>query len=168
MAEIPGWRDDKEFCAAVQVIIMHEGGWQHDPRDRGNWTGGEVGRGECKGTKYGISAASYPALDIEILVTLALVPVCSPSFLKRHGPLKTAEHLARVPLIHDETFAPRARVPTWTDWFRAAGVAEPRGPRRFRGMAPREDRVRGDDRPGEGAQAARGARRAVSPQSSPE
>jgi LysR family glycine cleavage system transcriptional activator len=36
--------------------------------------------------------------------------------------LNTAEHLARVPLIHDETFLPRARVPTWTDWFHAAGV----------------------------------------------
>src|SRR5262249_18146971 len=41
---------------------------------------------------------------------------------KRHGPLNTAEHLPRVPLIHDETFLPRARVPTWTDWFHAAGV----------------------------------------------
>ena len=63
-----------------------------------------------------------PALDMEKLVTLSLVPVCSRSFLKRHGPLNTAEHLARVPLIHDETFLPRARVPTWTDWFHVAGV----------------------------------------------
>jgi LysR family transcriptional regulator, glycine cleavage system transcriptional activator len=66
--------------------------------------------------------APDPALDIEKLVTMSLVPVCSPSFLKRHGLLNTAEHLARVPLIHDETFVPRARVPTWTDWFHAAGV----------------------------------------------
>ena len=66
--------------------------------------------------------APDPALDIEKLITLSLVPVCSLSFLKRHGPLNTAEHLARVPLIHDETFLPRARVPTWTDWFHAAGV----------------------------------------------
>src|SRR5262249_57843726 len=66
--------------------------------------------------------APDPALDMESLVTLSLVPVCSPSFLKRHGPLNTAEHLAHVPLIHDETFLPRARVPTSTDWFHAAGV----------------------------------------------
>src|SRR5262249_28318661 len=66
--------------------------------------------------------APDPALNMEKLVTLSLVPVCSRSFLKRHGPLNTAEHLARVPLIHDETFLPRARVPTWTDWFHAAGV----------------------------------------------
>jgi len=66
--------------------------------------------------------APDPALDMEKLVTLSLVPVCSPSFLERHGPLNTAKHLARVPLIHDETFLPRARVPTWTDWFRAGGI----------------------------------------------
>jgi LysR family glycine cleavage system transcriptional activator len=66
--------------------------------------------------------APDPALDMEKLVTLSLVPVCSPSFLERHGPLNTAEHLVSVPLIHDETFLPRARVPTWTDWFRAAGI----------------------------------------------
>jgi LysR family transcriptional regulator, glycine cleavage system transcriptional activator len=59
---------------------------------------------------------------MEKLVTLSLVPVCSQSFLKRHGPLNTAEQLARAPLSHDETFLPRARVPTWTDWFHAAGV----------------------------------------------
>src|SRR5215469_14646830 len=66
--------------------------------------------------------APDPALDMEKLVTLSLVPVCSRSFLKRHGPLNTAEHLARVPLIHDETFLSRAHVPTWSDWFHAAGV----------------------------------------------
>lgn len=33
--------------------------------DPGNWTGGKVGAGTLKGTKYGISAASYPAEDIE-------------------------------------------------------------------------------------------------------
>ena len=66
--------------------------------------------------------APDPALDMEKLVTLSLVPVCSPSFLERHGPLNTAKHLARVPLIHDETFLERARVPTWTDWFRAGGI----------------------------------------------
>src|SRR6266498_4786577 len=26
------------------------------------------------------------------------------------------------PLIHDDTFASRAAVPTWADWFRAAGI----------------------------------------------
>ena len=35
-----------------------------DPADKGNWTSGEVGMGELKGTKYGVSAAAFPSLDI--------------------------------------------------------------------------------------------------------
>lgn len=35
-----------------------------DPKDPGNWTGGEPGKGTLKGSKYGISAASYPGEDI--------------------------------------------------------------------------------------------------------
>ena len=35
-----------------------------DPNDSGNWTGGKCGSGQCKGTKYGVSAAAYPSLDI--------------------------------------------------------------------------------------------------------
>lgn len=30
----------------------------------GNWTGSMIGRGAMRGTKYGVSAASYPYLDI--------------------------------------------------------------------------------------------------------
>ena len=48
-------------------IARWEGGYQNVHNDRGNWTGGEVGVGENKGTKYGISAASYPHLDIKNL-----------------------------------------------------------------------------------------------------
>lgn len=39
------------------------------PEDRGNWTSGKVGSGELKGTKFGLSAMSYPSLDIESLNT---------------------------------------------------------------------------------------------------
>lgn len=35
-----------------------------DPNDRGNWTGGAVGLGKLVGSKYGISAATYPSEDI--------------------------------------------------------------------------------------------------------
>jgi lysozyme family protein len=35
-----------------------------DPHDRGNWTGGQIGLGELKGSKYGISAMGYPGEDI--------------------------------------------------------------------------------------------------------
>lgn len=55
------------FDEALDLTILVEGGFQKDPNDKGNWTGGEVGVGELKGTKWGISAASYPQLDIENL-----------------------------------------------------------------------------------------------------
>jgi Transcriptional regulator len=50
------------------------------------------------------------------------VPVCSPRLIETHGPFEQPEALARVPLIHDDTLAHRANVPTWADWFAAAGV----------------------------------------------
>lgn len=52
------------FIKAFNRTIDSEGLFQNDPRDRGNWTSGVIGQGECKGTKYGISAMSYPDLDI--------------------------------------------------------------------------------------------------------
>lgn len=53
------------FDDAIKFVLKQEGGFQKDPKDPGNWTGGKVGRGELKGTKYGISAASFPLDDIE-------------------------------------------------------------------------------------------------------
>src|SRR5690606_37652502 len=55
------------FDTCFKFTIGHEGGWGNDPRDRGNWTSGKIGVGELKGTKYGISAMSYPQLDIKNL-----------------------------------------------------------------------------------------------------
>lgn len=57
----------KAFDDAFERLIGHEGGFTRDPNDRGNWTGGRVGVGLLKGTKYGISAMTYPSLDIENL-----------------------------------------------------------------------------------------------------
>lgn len=45
----------------------HEGGFTANPKDRGNWTTGVIGQGQLKGTKFGISAMSYPKLDIKNL-----------------------------------------------------------------------------------------------------
>jgi lysozyme family protein len=56
-----------EFNQAFKVILKHEGGFQKLPNDKGNWTGGRIGVGELKGTKYGISAAQFPELDIQNL-----------------------------------------------------------------------------------------------------
>jgi lysozyme family protein len=35
-----------------------------DPHDKGNWTGGAVGLGQLRGSKFGISAAAHPTADI--------------------------------------------------------------------------------------------------------
>ena len=55
------------FLGMMQRILAHEGGYTNNPLDRGNWTTGKIGRGELKGTKFGISAMSYPHLDIKNL-----------------------------------------------------------------------------------------------------
>ena len=55
------------FDDAFERVITNEGHFQNLNYDRGNWTGGKIGKGELRGTKYGISAAAYPNLDIESL-----------------------------------------------------------------------------------------------------
>lgn len=48
-----------DFPTAFKFVIGEEGGYTADPNDRGNWTGGAVGKGELLGTKYGIAASTY-------------------------------------------------------------------------------------------------------------
>lgn len=48
----------------MPLIFRDEGGFSDDPNDSGNWTGGAIGSGTLVGTNFGISAASYPDLDI--------------------------------------------------------------------------------------------------------
>ena len=53
------------FLAAFAITVAAEGSeLDLNPDDRGNWTSGVIGVGELRGSKYGISAASYPMLDI--------------------------------------------------------------------------------------------------------
>lgn len=56
--------------SSLSLIFGSEGGFTDDRADPGNWTGNKVGRGELKGTKFGIAAGSHPTLDIKAL-TLA-------------------------------------------------------------------------------------------------
>lgn len=55
------------FDEAFKLTIGHEGGFTQNPKDAGNWTGGKVGVGINKGTKYGIAANTYPNEDIKNL-----------------------------------------------------------------------------------------------------
>jgi LysR family glycine cleavage system transcriptional activator len=69
-----------------------------------------------------IDAASDPDLLIEKLIEVSFLPVCSPKLIETLGPFTTAEALRGVPLIHDDSLVNRAKMPTWIDWFKAAGV----------------------------------------------
>lgn len=55
------------FDQVLDVVLGWEGGFSAIRSDPGNWTGGQVGAGELRGTNFGISAASYPDLDIASL-----------------------------------------------------------------------------------------------------
>src|SRR5215813_10752033 len=53
-----------DFAKAIEMVIAtHEGGFQKRVDDPGNWTPA----GELRGTKFGISAHSFPDVDIEAL-----------------------------------------------------------------------------------------------------
>ena len=55
------------FDETYAFVMGIEKGFTDNPADPGNWTGGRVGVGVCRGTKCGISAARYPDLDIRNL-----------------------------------------------------------------------------------------------------
>lgn len=55
------------FKPAFLMVVGVEGGYDTTYQDKGNWTSGQVGVGELKGTKFGIDAMSYPDLDIQNL-----------------------------------------------------------------------------------------------------
>lgn len=64
----------KHFEESFDRVVGHEGEYQNMYGDRGNWTSGIVGEGEQKGTKFGISAMSYPTYDIKNL-TIAMAKI---------------------------------------------------------------------------------------------
>lgn len=49
---------------AFPYVVGEEGRLSMDPLDPGNWTGGKCNVGTLLGTKFGVSAKSYPHLDI--------------------------------------------------------------------------------------------------------
>ena len=63
-----------------------------------------------------------PGLVAEALANLDMLPVCSPRLLTQGAGLKSPDDLRHFPLIHDESLAGRAKLPSWGDWLKAAGV----------------------------------------------
>jgi lysozyme family protein len=52
---------------SIAKTLVHEGGFQKNPEDHANWTGGKIGVGTLVGTKYGITTIDLPGVDIENL-----------------------------------------------------------------------------------------------------
>jgi|SRR5665213_504453 len=69
-----------------------------------------------------VDPAADSALEFDRLVDITYIPVCNPRLLEKHGPVKDAQSLARLPLIHDESMMARNASPNWSNWFKAAGV----------------------------------------------
>lgn len=69
-----------------------------------------------------IDAAPDPALVIEKLVDLPVVPVCSPRLMKRLGSTRRPDALKTMPLIHDDTLIARDHAVSWEAWFTEAGI----------------------------------------------
>jgi lysozyme family protein len=63
------------FSACMEFTLRCEGGFSINPKDCGNWTGGEIGIGSLEGTNFGLSAASYPHLNLRDLATAAAVAI---------------------------------------------------------------------------------------------
>ena len=92
-----------------------------------------------------VDGAHDETLEVEKLLNQSLVPVCSPAFVERHGPFRSPDMLKGVPLIHDDSLSPRAVMPTWADWFAAAGVRDADVSRGLR-IQQRRSRARRDGR----------------------
>jgi lysozyme family protein len=63
------------FPECLSITLASEGGLSIERTDPGNWTGGKIGKGTLKGTKYGISAAAFPTLDIHNLTLDDVEPI---------------------------------------------------------------------------------------------
>jgi LysR family glycine cleavage system transcriptional activator len=79
-----------------------------------------------------VNRAREPELAYDKLVDVNMVAVCSPQLLAASSQQARRRALSNLPLIHDDQLAGQPEVPSWSDWFRAAGVARPaktnRGP----------------------------------------
>lgn len=89
---------DERFERAMAFVLRWEGGYSTDRNDKGNWTGGAVGVGEFKGTKYGISAAAHPNLDIANLTVEQAKAIYYESYWLGSGADKLDSDMAMVHL----------------------------------------------------------------------
>lgn len=69
--------------------------------------------------RYG--PGGYESLHCERLMSEAVVVVASPRLLEGYPPLRTAQDLLTLPLIHDDAAERDPGCPTWAMWFAARG-----------------------------------------------
>lgn len=87
-----------DWQRAIDFVLRWEGGFSDNKNDPGNYTGGQVGVGEFKGTKFGISAGSYPNVDIANLTKEQAVAIYHSDYWQRSGADKMAWPLCLVHL----------------------------------------------------------------------
>lgn len=58
---------DARTAIIITLDDAHEGGFQNNPHDHANWTGGRVGEGTLVGTNGGITTLDMPGVDIRNL-----------------------------------------------------------------------------------------------------
>jgi LysR family glycine cleavage system transcriptional activator len=74
------------------------------------------------GVRYG--AGVWTGLISEKLMDEEVYPVCSPSFIQKHGPIETLDALIDHTLIHDLSMDADAGFPTWKKWLQSCGVQD--------------------------------------------
>jgi len=80
--------------------------------------------------RYG--GGTYTDVVVKKLLKESVIPVCSPEFLATHGPLRSADNLVGLTLLHDDSPDNDPSCPTWEMWLRAASMPQidaTRGPR---------------------------------------
>lgn len=109
------------FPMLIDRLLSHEGGYSSDRADPGNWTGGSVGVGQLKGTKFGIAANTYPMLDIKALTRTQAIAIYRRDFWDRArcGQLPVAVGFQ---LLDGAVNSGIAQATRWLQ--RAAGVAD--------------------------------------------
>jgi len=67
---------DVQTAVWAFIASQESGTLSLDPNDSGNWTSGIVNEGRLVGSKYGISAASFPTLDIAAVTYDSAQTIC--------------------------------------------------------------------------------------------
>jgi len=100
----------KTFEEMIEPLLISEGGFQDDPVDHGNWTGGRRGVGENKGTNWGISAARYPDLDIKALTREVATELYRRDFYRKYNMHRLPDHLKYIVFDHGVNCGPRRAI----------------------------------------------------------